>query len=162
MKSRLFVVKTGTEMMGVKVFVDTNVLLRAYFDSFTEHARIRHFIDQLVEADSELWISRQVIREYLVQVLHPRTFTQPPSFTLIAAQLKEIEALYQVANENRETTEKLFDLLTRYPTQGKLVHDANIVATMLVNEVYRLVTLNTSDFKRYENIIQLIEIPPLS
>ena len=67
-----------------------------------------------------------------------------------------------MANENRETTEKLFDLLTRYPTQGKLVHDANIVATMLVNGVYRLVTLNTSDFKRYENIIQLIEIPPLS
>jgi predicted nucleic acid-binding protein len=39
---------------------------------------------------------------------------------------------------------------------GKQIHDANIVAAMLTNGIDTLLTLNTADFKRYEDRITLL------
>ena len=52
--------------MVAKAFVDTNILLRAFHDTFPEHVAIRALFDQMLEDEYELWISRQVVREYLV------------------------------------------------------------------------------------------------
>ena len=57
-----------------KVFLDTNIVLRAFHATIPEHPRVKALFDQLIDDETELWISRQVIREYLVQVTHPRTF----------------------------------------------------------------------------------------
>ena len=45
-----------------------------------------------------------------------------------------------------------------YPTLGKQVHDANIVATMLAHGIDMLLTLNVDDFKRFEDKITLISL----
>jgi predicted nucleic acid-binding protein len=73
----LYAVKIGTVMMAAKAFVDTNILLRAYHNTFPEHNRVRKLFDRIIDEDYEMWISRQVVREYLVQMTHPRTFTEP-------------------------------------------------------------------------------------
>jgi predicted nucleic acid-binding protein len=39
------------------------------------------------------------------------------------------------------------------------VHDANIVATMHVHDVRRLLTFNTGDFRRFTGIINLESLP---
>jgi predicted nucleic acid-binding protein len=39
---------------------------------------------------------------------------------------------------------------------GKQVHDANVVATMLVHGVDTLVTLNSDDFVRFSGHIQVV------
>jgi predicted nucleic acid-binding protein len=67
----------GMVMMGDKAFVDTNILLRALIPQLPLHQDCEALIQQMWEDDVELWISRQVIREYLVQVTHPRTLTIP-------------------------------------------------------------------------------------
>jgi hypothetical protein len=38
---------------------------------------------------------------------------------------------------------------------GRQVHDVNIVATMLEHGIYRLLTFNAADFKRFVGIIEL-------
>lgn len=43
-----------------------------------------------------------------------------------------------------------------YSVSGRQVHDANIVAVMLANGIDTLLTLNTADFKRYEDRITLL------
>jgi predicted nucleic acid-binding protein len=48
------------------------------------------------------------------------------------------------------------------PTAGKQIHDANIVATMLVYSIDTLVTQNMDDMKRfaeYVNLLPLLSIP---
>jgi hypothetical protein len=40
-----------------------------------------------------------------------------------------------------------------YKIQGKAIHDANIVATMLAYNIRLLVTYNTSDFRRFCEIV---------
>jgi len=51
-------------------------------------------------------------------------------------------------------------LVTAVPTRGRRIHDANIVATMLVSGVRRVLTHNTDDFVRFAAFIEVIPLLP--
>jgi predicted nucleic acid-binding protein len=61
------------EMMGARAFVDTNILLRAAIAEMDSHVECDDLLKQMWRDGAELWISGQVIREFLVQLLHPNT-----------------------------------------------------------------------------------------
>lgn len=142
--------------MGGKAFVDTNVLLRARQDKVQHHQEAKSLITKMLNDDVELWISRQIIREYLVQITHPNTFSIPLTIDEILEDINTMLSLYIVADETQQTTEQLLQLLKEYPTIGKQIHDANIVATMLVHGIDTLLTINIDDMKRFGNRISLI------
>jgi predicted nucleic acid-binding protein len=142
--------------MPAEVFVDTNILLRAFHSTFPEHEGVRTLVDQLLNEDCELWISRQVIREYLVQVTHPNTFSPPLTIDQVIRQLAQIEALFRIADDTHDVTAHLLVLLQTVPTRGKQIHDANIVATMRANAIDTLLTPNHDDFRRFEDQITIL------
>jgi predicted nucleic acid-binding protein len=144
--------------MAGKVFCDTNIILRAYHDVFPQHLAVKATFDRLLADDSDLWISRQVIREYLVQVTHPRTFVTPLTSDQAVQHISNILQTCQVVDETSATTSMLLTLLRDYSVSGKQVHDANIVAAVLANGIDTLLTLNTADFKRYEDRITLLTL----
>jgi predicted nucleic acid-binding protein len=150
--------KIGTMMTGAKVFVDTNILLRAFHETMPEHEKAKALIDKMMDEDVEFWISRQIIREYLVQATHPRTFEIPLTMEQVLGQLETIQSLFRIADETAAVTTQLLSLLKVYPTGGKQIHDANIVATMLVYGIDTLLTINVADLKRFEDKIKLIAI----
>lgn len=145
--------------MADKAFVDTNILLRAMIPRMNQHTEAEALIQKMWEDDIELWISRQVIREYLVQATHPRSFDPELTIEQVMSQVEIIVTLFRVADETPEVTRQLLALLKSHPTRGKQVHDANLVATMLVYEIDTLLTLNVDDLKRFENVINLISLP---
>jgi len=49
------------------------------------------------------------------------------------------------------------ELIKAHDIKGKKIHDANIVAAMMVNLIETLFTFNTDDFKRFKNV-ELISI----
>jgi len=142
--------------MADNVFCDTNIILRAYHDVFPQYHIVRATFDRLIDADAQLWISRQVIREYLVQITHPHTFETP--FTGEAAVNRVSHSLEtcRVVDETSATTHRLLDLIANYPVSGKQIHDANIVAAMLANNIPTLLTLNAVDFNRYADRITVL------
>lgn len=148
MRNRRYGEKTGTTMTDDKAFVDTNVLLRVMQIQVPGHREAEALIQRFSANDVELWISRQVIREYLVQVTHPRTFASPLSIDELTRQIQAILSLFHVADDTAEVTAQLVSLLRAYPTRGKQIHDANIVATMLAVGIDTLLTFNLEDFKR--------------
>jgi predicted nucleic acid-binding protein len=143
---------------GDSAFVDTNVLLRALTPQLELHAEANTLLRDAWAKGDELWISRQVIREYLAQVTRPQAFTQPLSGEQLAGQVQTIEALFRVADDTLEVTTQPVALLREYPTGGKQVHDANIVATMLVNGIDCLFTANVADMRRFADKITLIPL----
>lgn len=58
-------------MMVAKAFVDTNVLLRSLLTEMNLHKECDELVKQMVQDDTELWISSQIIREFIVQATHP-------------------------------------------------------------------------------------------
>lgn len=142
--------------MGGKVFLDTNIVLRAFHDDFAEHTRVRALFDRFIAEDTQIYISRQVIREYLVQATHPRTFVEPLPPDSLSQHVQQIKRICSVLDETERVTDQLMQLIKDYPTRGKQIHDANIVATMLAYELDTLLTLNVADFKRFSNEITLV------
>jgi predicted nucleic acid-binding protein len=142
--------------MAGKAFVDTNVLLRAIIPSLNQHVEAEALLQKMWEEEVELWISRQVIREYLVQATHPTNIVPPLSIDQIIHQMDRITALFRIDDETPAVTARLFYLLKTYPTRGKQVHDANLVATMIVYEIDTLLTLNIDDLKRFGDKIKLV------
>src|SRR5262245_17021797 len=113
------------------VFVDTNVLVFANVKTAPHHAEARQALQDLATAGAELWISRQVLREYLVTLSRPQTFALPQPIAVLAAQVTSFQSLMRVADEIPAVTAALLRTLATIPCGGKQVHDANIVATML-------------------------------
>ncbi len=143
---------------GAKVFVDTNVLLRSRFVDLPLHRNAVKLILDQQQNDSELWISRQVIREFMVQVTRPQFLAEPLTAEQIEAQWVDLQALFRIADDIEPVTTQLLALLKEYPTAGKQIHDANIVATMLVYGVDTLLTQNLDDMKRFTSKINIIPL----
>jgi len=141
-----------------KVFLDTNVLLRATIDHVELHMEAQRLVDAQRDAGKDLWISRQVIREYMAYVTRPHVFFTPMKIEEVEEQVNKVQSLFQVADETAAVTARLLQLIKQYPTGGKQIHDANIVATMLVNGIDTLLTQNIDDMKRFEKEITLIPL----
>ncbi len=139
-----------------KAFVDTNILLRTIITQMDQHVESEALVQQMWADKVELWISRQVIREYLVQITHPRTFDPPLEIEQVMEHLTQVEGLFRVADDTQAVTAHLKTLLQTVPTRGKQIHDANIVATMRANAIDTLLTLNYDDFRRFEDQITIL------
>ena len=143
-------------MMAGKTFVDTNVLLRSLIDQFPESKACREAVFAQRKAGAEMWISRQVVRELLVQLTHPRTLKMPLTPEQVQTQVKTVLTLFRIVDETSVTTQTLLTLVNDYPVSGKQIHDANIVSAMLTNSIDTLLTLNVADFNRYGDKIQVV------
>lgn len=148
----------GTVMTDAKVFLDTNILLRMILTQMNHHAEVDALVKRTIREGAELWISGQVIREFIVQATHPRTLAEPLTIEQVVREIEAMKPLFQIADETAAVRDKLLELLQQYPTQGKQVHDANIVATMLAYEIDTLLTLNVGDLKRFGDRIKIVSL----
>jgi predicted nucleic acid-binding protein len=76
----------------------------------------------------------------------------------VLALAAEFRRFFRLAEESEAVTDRLLQILNDFKVSGKRVHDANIVATMLVCGVRRLVTSNARDFAPFAELIDLIGV----
>src|SRR5207244_11742026 len=73
------------------VFVDTNVLVYAHVAEAPWHQEAQAAIVDHEAAGAPLWISRQVLREYLVSLTRPQQFPIPPELATVVAQVQQFQ-----------------------------------------------------------------------
>jgi predicted nucleic acid-binding protein len=137
------------------VFVDTNVLVYANVASAPLHQEALEAIRVQRHDGATLWISRQVLREYLATISRSQTNTGLVSRTTLTDQVRAFEHEFQIADELSAVTNNLLALYETVNLGGKQVHDANIVATM---QVYGIMHLLTADFVRFAGLITIIPL----
>jgi predicted nucleic acid-binding protein len=139
-------------MTGAKpLFIDTNALVYANVEESPFHHQTLQALQAAYQSQRPLWISRQVLREYLVTMTRQQIFETLPRETVLE-QVNQFVQRFQVADDTPAVTQQLIDLMTQYNIGGKQVHDTNIVATMLANNIDCLLTHNSKDFARFEKI----------
>ena len=143
---------------GEKVFLDTNVLVYANVAEAPLHTVALRAIQIREQAGMELWISRQVLREYLATLSRPQTFTPPIPAATLVTQVRSFVSRFHVAEDNSQVTQQLLVLTEQVALGGKQVHDANIVATMLAHGIPSLLTHNTDDFARFSGVITVLPL----
>jgi predicted nucleic acid-binding protein len=141
-------------------FIDANVLVYA---ALTHHPLYGTAIARLLAlwgAGAELWISRQVMREYLAAMTRPGQYTGTIPVASLIGDVQRFERTYVVAEDRAAVTANLLTLLSTIQVGGKQVHDANIVATMQAYGVPNLLTHNVADFTRYGTLITVVPLVP--
>jgi predicted nucleic acid-binding protein len=146
-------------MAADPIFVDTNVLVYATRPSAIQHAAALTALTRLEGEGSALWVSTQVLREYLAAVTRPQATAPGLAMATAIADVRSFRAAFDVAEELPGVLDRLLDLLTAHRDSGRQVHDANIVATMLENGIRRLLTFNGADFRRFARIIDIELLP---
>jgi predicted nucleic acid-binding protein len=135
------------------IFLDTNILVYSTVDASPFYDRTRAAIADYEANQTPLWISRQVIREYLATLARPRVGIP---ITDLTAAIRQFEVRFQVAEEGPLVTAQLLALLEQgYSTQ---VHDTNIVATMQTIGIAYILTNNPDDFIPFASFITVIPL----
>ena len=140
------------------VFVDTNILVYSSLDRSPFQQQARDALTDLRRRGVSLWISRQVLREYLSAMTRPDGLTGRVSSGTLVEAVRYFERYFHVAEDGPEVTERLLTLVSQVTVEGRQIHDANVVATMLAHGIPRLLTHNTADFARYSAWITLVPL----
>ena len=144
--------------MAASVFVDTNVLLRFAFSGLRNRVHekeCKDHINRLLDMRTDLWISGQVIREFCVQATSTgrnRFLEEPLTSQQVVPVVESFPSRFGIADETPAVRRQFLTLLGNYTVPFDQIHDANIAATMLVNGITTLCTLNRKDFLQYREI----------
>jgi predicted nucleic acid-binding protein len=137
------------------LFIDTNILIYANVATAPLHEPALNAIKAHHQAGRALWVSRQVLREFIAARTRPQTFAKPSAPGVVIERVRYLEKHFQVADDTTVVTGQLIKLMERFQIGGKQVHDANIVAAMQAYSIPALLTHNTRDFKRFGEIITI-------
>jgi predicted nucleic acid-binding protein len=136
-------------------FVDTNVLVYANQAGAARHDAALAVLRDAEAAGAELWISGQVLREYLAAVTRQQGGLAALPMAIALARVDQFAGQFRLAEDGPPVRARLHALLIAHPTGGRQVHDANNVATMLAHGISRLLTFNLDDFRRFLPAIRI-------
>ena len=140
------------------VFLDTNVLVYASVVEAPLHGLARERIEGYEDEGRQLWISCQIVREFLATLTRAQSFARPVPTPLLLSQVEVFLRRLYLADDTAATTQCLVEILAGTAVGGRQVHDANIVATMNVLGVTHLLTHNTRDFGRSRDLITVLPL----
>ena len=140
------------------MFIDTNVWVNSRVPSAPNYEVARAALERATREDRQLRISRQIVREYLATVTRPQTWPVAIARQEALADAEWLLNNFEVLEDGPQVTDTLIALCRDVTVNGRQIHDANIVATMLANGERRLLTFNSTDFRRYGDRIELVGI----
>jgi predicted nucleic acid-binding protein len=79
------------------LFIDTNVLVYATVPAAPLHSTAASRLATERLAGTELWISRQILREYLAVLSRPQTFSPPLSAVQLVPQVLAFQVQFHIA-----------------------------------------------------------------
>jgi predicted nucleic acid-binding protein len=133
--------------------LDTNVLLRLYQPNSPEFSSIRRAVHSLHRANAALYYLSQNIIEFWNVSTRPLAQNgyglSPAETDKVATQ---IEKAFVLLPDVEAIHYEWRRLVFAYGVSGAKVHDARIVAAMIVHGVRQILTLDGSDFGRYTEI----------
>jgi hypothetical protein len=140
--------------MNTLVFLDSNLLVYAVNKDSPFYTAARTVIGMVNAGRLQVCLSPQVLGEFYATVTNPRKLGRALAPEEAAHVLERVLVADIVAKiyPGRSTLGLTLDLARRYELRGADFFDAQIVATMLDNEVTTIYTANEKDFARFEEI----------
>jgi predicted nucleic acid-binding protein len=136
------------------VLIDTGVLLRLWDRSDPNHAAILACLRLLFRQDIEIVTTAQNVAEFWNVSTRPLSARAGygQSLQLTDRRVQFFERFGRILFDTPQTYSEWRRLVRLHQVSGVAVHDARIVAQMLVWGISRVLTLNSKDFRRYTEI----------
>jgi predicted nucleic acid-binding protein len=134
--------------------IDSNILLRISRRDDPDYRIVDRALEQLLEDHARLYYTHQSIAEFW------NVWTRPAGkngFGLAGEsaerEIAKFESMMELAADNAGVYDNWRQLVRDYRVTGVQVHDARLVAAMLIYGIPNLLTLNVADFARYSGVI---------
>lgn len=134
----------------MRYVVDTNTLLRVVDRRQPLSLVLRSGLRRLRRSGDQLYVTPQNCVEFWNVATRPTTrngFGFAP--TDADRLLRLVERLFPLLPDGPAGYPQWRQLVVRFGVSGVQVHDARLVAAMLVHNITHILTLNTTDFMRY-------------
>jgi predicted nucleic acid-binding protein len=133
--------------------IDTNLLLRSIQSGHSMHAEADAALNILLSGDDEVFIAPQNLIEFWNVCTRPSA-KNGLGMTIEQAQMEltRMENIFSVLPDTADIYERWRELVLKYGVMGVNVHDARLVAVMLVHQLTHILTFNTADFRRFAEI----------
>lgn len=134
--------------------VDTGVLLRFLLRSDPAYAAVRQAVRLLKTRREHLVTTSQNIAEFWNVCTRPPTARGGLGMSVEATErrVRLLERHFHVLPDSSAVYPHWKTLVLAHSISGVQVHDARLVAAMIVHGVSHVLTLNIRDFARYPNI----------
>jgi len=137
----------------VSFAVDTNILLRSIDDGHPAQPVAQNGLLNLRNSGESLSIFPQNLVEFWAVATRPIANNELGwSVDRAEQELADLKNLFVVLADTDAVLPEWERLVIHHRVIGKQAHDARLVASMLVHSVTHLLTFNTNDFKRYDEI----------
>ncbi len=137
----------------MRFLLDTNVLLRYCDVDSSEHSLCVDAVRNAVACGNEISVCAQVLIEHWAVATRPLSSNglglEPSQADMQIAFA--LNAFYCVA-EPPDMADRWREVARAHAVRGKQAHDARIAALMLARGITHILTLNSSDFTRYDGI----------
>ena len=132
---------------------DANILLRLRQPNDPDYAVVRRALEALWARGEELCFTSQNLVEFWNVCTRPIA-TNGFGLTIPETDRRArlIESRFRLLADNERVHAEWRRLVVAHSVAGVQVHDARLVAAMLVHGVTNLLTLNHRDFSRYAGI----------
>lgn len=133
------------------------MLLRSIELNHPMHTQAAEALNVLLEGDGLAYITTQNLIEFWNVATRP---LKQNGLGMTVAQtddeLGKLQTLFNVLLDSPELYFAWRTLVTEYAVMGVQVHDTRLVAAMLVHGVTHILTFNTSDFNRFNELITVV------
>ena len=140
--------------MANSYLIDSNILLRISRRDDPDYGIVDAALERLLREDAALYYTHQNIAEFW------NVWTRPAdkngfglSGETAEREIGKFEGMMEFAADNAGVYERWRQIVWDYRVKGVQVHDARLVAAMLVHGIPNLLTLNVADFARYAGVI---------
>jgi predicted nucleic acid-binding protein len=141
-----------------QLFVDTNILLYSTSPASPWHTLAIQTLEAAQQSATEIFVSTQVLREYLAASTRLNAQGSGQPLTDILANLQTFQTDFRVVEDDVRVFNVLVTLFQNFNFAGRQVYDGNIVATMQVYGITHLLTHNVADFTRFAGLITVIPL----
>ena len=133
---------------------DTNILLRFIAPTDPNHILVRDVIYSLLKSGEEVCYTSQNLAEFWNVCTRPVTSRSGFGLSIEETdrRTKVVESYFTFLPDSEATHAQWRRLVVDYRVSGVQVHDARLVAAMLVHGLTHILTFNTTDFARYSEI----------
>ncbi len=134
-------------MNNKNIILDSNVWIYYFDKDSIFHKIAKEIINKYISDNYIIYITSQIIREVLVILTKENILENPLAPKQAIEKVESILEFTPVLFENNESNNKLKKIIKENDIKGLKIHDANIVAVALENNIDNIVTNNSDDFK---------------
>lgn len=133
--------------------VDTNILLRIGKNNGTLHIVTPNALFILKRRNEELCIIAQNLIEFWVVATRPQIYNSLGlSVDEASVESQRLKSIFKLLPDTPTLFAEWESLVTQHRVIGKQAHDARLVAAMRTHNLTHILTFNTNDFKRFNDI----------